>query len=168
MKKHHCLERQNLLFGILIIPRLIKRVGLTALARNALIERLTRIFFPLSKNLKSVNLDIEVADTPEKRIKGLSGRENLPENVGLLFVYDKPGLYGIWMKDMNFPVDVIWLDKDFKVVNIAQNISPDSFPQVFEPKAPALYILEVNTGFAEQNIIEIGDRVDLNIVRAWK
>ena len=69
---------------------------------------------------------------------------------------------------MNFPIDVIWLDKDFEVVDIAQNISPDSFPQVFEPKAPALYILEVNAGWAEHNNLKIGDRVDLNIVRAWK
>lgn len=88
---------------------------------------------------------------------GLSGRDKLDENAGLLFVHDGPGIYGIWMKDMRFPIDVIWLDEDYRVVDMAENVEPDSFPKIFEPSPPALYILEVNTGFAERNGIETGD-----------
>ncbi|TSC90524.1 MAG: hypothetical protein G01um10142_420 [Parcubacteria group bacterium Gr01-1014_2] len=58
---------------------------------------------------------------------------------------------------MNFPIDVIWLDENYRVVDIAHNVRPDSFPEIFEPRAPALYILEVNAGFARRNGIETGD-----------
>lgn len=108
-----------------------------------------------------MNLKIEIADTPEKRILGLSGRDNLDESAGLLFVHNEPGIYGIWMKDMNFPIDVIWLDADYRVIDIARDVQPDSFPEIFEPSEQALYILEVNAGFAERNGIETGDYLDL-------
>ncbi len=103
----------------------------------------------------------EIADTPEKRIKGLSGREGLDENTGLVFVYDQPGIYGVWMKDMNFPIDVIWLDENYRVADIAEDLRPDSFPEVFKPSAPAKYILEANAGFAEENGLKIGDDLSL-------
>ena len=122
-----------------------------------LLGQLTPIFFPLSTKLDNAKIRIELADTPEERIKGLSGREKLDENSGLLFVYEELGIYGIWMKDMNFSIDVIWLDKDYRVIDIASDVQPDSFPEVFEPGAPALYILEVNAGFAQRNGIKTGD-----------
>lgn len=65
------------------------------------------------------------------------------------------------MKDMKFPVDVIWLDKNYRVVDIVKDARPDSFPKVFEPSASAKYILEVNSGFAKRNGIEAGDDLSL-------
>ena len=108
-----------------------------------------------------MNLKIEIADTLEERIKGLSGRESLNENAGLLFVHSEPGIYGIWMKDMLFAIDVIWLDSEYRVVDMAHHVRPDSFPEIFEPSGLALYILEVNAGFAKRNGIEIGDALSL-------
>lgn len=61
------------------------------------------------------------------------------------------------MKDMKFPIDVIWLDGDYYVIDIAQSVEPNSFPEVFEPSEPALYILEVNAGFAKRYGVEVGD-----------
>lgn len=119
---------------------------------------MTPIFSPLSANRAKIR--IEVADTPEERIKGLSGRESLDENAGLLFVYDQPGIYGIWMKDMKFPIDVVWLDENYRVVDIVYDIQPDSFPEVFEPSKPALYIFEVNAGFASANGIKADDMLE--------
>ncbi len=126
--------------------------------------RSTPIFFPLLRKSDSFGfkLKIEIADTPEERIQGLSGRKNLAQNAGLLFVHSEPGIYGIWMKDMRFAIDVIWLDFDYRVIDIARDIQPDSYPQVFQPSVPALYILEVNAGFTERNNIKIGD--DLNLL----
>lgn len=118
---------------------------------------MTPVFFPLSTKLNNTKIRIEVADTPEKRIKGLSGRESLDENTGLLFIHDELGIYGIWMKDMKFPIDVIWLDADYRVVDIAGDVQLDSFPEVFEPSRLAKYILEVNAGFVERNGVEIGE-----------
>ena len=123
---------------------------------------MTRSFFPLSKRADNLKIRIEVADTPEERVMGLSGRESLDENTGLLFIYGQPGIYGIWMKDMKFPIDVIWLDGNYLIADIAKDVQPDSFPKVFEPKVPAKYILEVNAGFTERNGIEVGDNLESN------
>ncbi len=112
-------------------------------------------FIPLQIGEKEIYA--EVAISIEDRIKGLSGRADLSENQGMLFVYDKPDIYSFWMKDMNFPIDIIWIDQDYKIVDIAENISPDSFPQTFQPLKPAQYILEVNAGFSARNGIEIGN-----------
>lgn len=62
---------------------------------------------------------------------------------------------------MKFPIDVIWLDEDYLVVDIAQDVRPYSFPKIFEPQTPALYILEVSAGFSSRNNIKIGDRFEL-------
>lgn len=92
---------------------------------------------------------VETVDTPAAREKGLSGRSALAEGHGLLFVFDEPGSWGIWMKDMNFPIDIVWARQDGTIITIARNVSPDTYPQAFYPATPdALYVLEVNAGAA--------------------
>ncbi len=100
----------------------------------------------------------EVADTQEKKICGLSYRENLPQDQGMLFVYDELGLYGIWMKEMRFPIDIVWLDDDKKVVVVEKNVSPESFPEIFTSEQDALYVLELNAGVIPKYGISIGDQ----------
>lgn len=102
-------------------------------------------------------LNIEIADTAEERELGLSGREPLAMNEGLLFVFEKEGKYGFWMKDMNFPIDIVWIDRDKKIIHIESNVSPDSYPKVFYPTLESLFVLETRAGFFEENKIEIGD-----------
>ena len=100
--------------------------------------------------------NIEIADTATKRQRGLSGREILNTDSGMLFVFEKEDFHGIWMKDMKFPIDIIWLDEEFVIVDIAANISPDSFPNVFVPRAPAFYVLELNSGVSSTYDLEFG------------
>jgi uncharacterized membrane protein (UPF0127 family) len=107
--------------------------------------------------INDVTINVGIADTDEKRVQGLSGREKLSENEGLLFVFEKEGYYGFWMKDMNFPIDIIWLDKDKKVIKIESSISPETYPKVFSPSSLSLYVLETNSGFAQKSKIKIGD-----------
>jgi len=64
----------------------------------------------------------------------------------MLFVFENPGIHGIWMKDMKFPIDIIWLDKDMSVISKELNVSPDTYPQVFYPSREAYYVLEVKAG----------------------
>ena len=156
LEKYQC---QRFRAAIIILIRSLKTIGFTTPQELVLLGRLTPIFFPLPGKLDNLKFKIEIADTPEERIKGLSGRESFDENTGLLFIHDEPGIYGIWMKDMNFPIDVIWLDENYYIVDIASDVQPDSFPEVFEPGVPALYILEVNAGFARRNGIETGDNL---------
>ncbi|MFH1584564.1 MAG: DUF192 domain-containing protein [Patescibacteria group bacterium] len=110
-------------------------------------------------SVKGFPLVVEVADTQEARQKGLSGRPSLEENEGMLFVYKEPERPGFWMKDMNFSLDILWIDEHGVIQEIAESISPDSFPQRFLPETVASYILEVNAGWVERHGIEAGDSV---------
>jgi uncharacterized membrane protein (UPF0127 family) len=76
--------------------------------------------------IAGVRLSVEVADTPAERGRGLSGREMLPENSGMLFVFDTPGRYGFWMYGMKFPLDIIWIDERLRVVYFVENAQPIS------------------------------------------
>lgn len=98
-------------------------------------------------------LTLEIADTPEKSSLGLSFREYLPEDHGMLFIFDAPGLHGFWMKDMQFPIDIAWLNDAFCVVYVSRKVSPSSYPTIYVPSAPARYVIETEAGFlASHNV----------------
>jgi len=73
--------------------------------------------FLYSLKINEIDLYVELADTPEKRAQGLSGKKELNHDRGILFVFDKSDAYSFWMKDMNFPIDIIWLDEAKKVIS---------------------------------------------------
>ena len=98
----------------------------------------------------------KVAKTQAEREKGLSDTKGLRENQALLFVYERDGMWPIWMKDMKYPIDIVWLDKDKKVVYIVKNAPPESYPETFTPKQEARYILEMSAGTVEKKSIVIG------------
>jgi uncharacterized membrane protein (UPF0127 family) len=103
---------------------------------------------------------VEIADNKLKRKMGLSGRDFLPENQGMIFIFDKPDYYSFWMKNMKFPIDIIWVDENWQIIDITEKISPESFPKSFQPKKPIKYVIEVNAGFVEKNNIKIGDKIN--------
>jgi hypothetical protein len=104
---------------------------------------------------------VEIADTHDERILGLSGREFLKPNTGMFFVFDDPDTYGIWMKDMKFNLDIIWLDQFGEIIHIKEDATPESYPDTtFVPDKPALYVLEVPAGFIQEKHLELGDRID--------
>jgi uncharacterized membrane protein (UPF0127 family) len=103
-------------------------------------------------------VQVEIADTEAKQERGLSGRDSLPPNTGMLFVFKEPAAYQFWMKDMKFPIDIIWLAADQTITYIKQNATPDSYPTIFEPPYLSLYVLEVPAGFAEAHGLNIGDQ----------
>ncbi len=97
---------------------------------------------------------VEVVDTPLSRAQGLGGREGLATSTGMLFVFEEPDSYSFWMKDMVFPIDIIWIDTDWCVVNVAYNVSPDTYPDHFTPSGKASFVLEVNAGVAASKNID--------------
>ncbi len=107
-------------------------------------------------------LKVEVANTLEKQITGLSNRDSMPQDSGMLFIFDKTDKYEFWMKDMKFPLDFIWLSGD-KVVDLNENIpkpsSNDDKPARVKPKEPISSIIEVNAGWIKVNNVKIGDIV---------
>lgn len=99
---------------------------------------------------------VEIARTPDALRKGLSGRESLTGGMGMLFVYDDSGVYGFWMKDMNFALDIVWIDEDFRVIGIEREVQPETFPETFYPPKPVKYVLELNAGESKNMGIETG------------
>jgi uncharacterized membrane protein (UPF0127 family) len=108
---------------------------------------------PLSATVISpqgVHIQVRVADTDETKELGLSYFKLLPEKQGMLFVFPQLGIYSFWMKDMNFPLDIIWLDENLKIVDRLINVDPSTYPETYTPSASAAYVLEISANTADQ------------------
>lgn len=114
---------------------------------------------------------VEIADTLEKQAKGLSGRQSMPGDQGMLFIFSAPDHYSFWMKDMLFDLDFIWISGN-TVAEIDKNVKPEDYepastrrsslggpPKVLIPKNKIDKVLEVNAGTAERLGIKEGDEV---------
>lgn len=112
-------------------------------------------------NIGSNSFFVEIADDESTRAKGLSGRETISLNQGMFFVFEQPGNYGFWMKDMLFAIDIIWIDQNFVINHIEKNILPDTYPKIFHPNRESMYVLEILSGSVEKFDIKIGDKVIL-------
>ena len=110
-------------------------------------------------SINGVDLLVDIADTPEEHTQGLSGRDKMAENKGMLFVFPVSNTPGFWMKEMNFSLDFIWINEAGIIVDITKNISPETYPEIFRPSSPIKYVLEVNAGWADNHNIKIGDKV---------
>lgn len=104
-----------------------------------------------------------VADTEPVRQKGLSGTKSLGDNEAMLFVFDNPGRWGIWMKEMHYNIDIVWLNESKKVVSIERDVSPETYPRVFLPQSDALYVVELPAGFAAKNGLGVGQMVSFSV-----
>ncbi len=124
---------------------------------------LAYIFFYTNHTKKIVSLpeDLEIADTNEKRALGLSFREHLSEDYGMLFIFHEAGVHGFWMKDMWVSIDMIWIDAKGKIVHVDDWVSPDTYPTIFYPPSPIQYVLETKGGEAERLGLEEGASVPL-------
>jgi uncharacterized membrane protein (UPF0127 family) len=111
----------------------------------------------------------EVADTPERKARGLSGRSQLGKGRGMLFPHARPGLHGFWMYDMRFDIDIVWIRED-RIVDVtsrAPHDPPGALP-TYRPREAADLVLEVPAGTAEGLGWKIGDRVKIDPpVRPW-
>jgi hypothetical protein len=100
-----------------------------------------------------------VASTPDEQERGLSGRDSLPTDAGMLFPFPKPDVYYFWMPDMHFSIDMVWVGTDKRVIGVTGNISPDTYPEVFSPPSPISYVLELNQGDAAKFDIATGTQL---------
>jgi uncharacterized membrane protein (UPF0127 family) len=114
-----------------------------------------------SATIGTTTLSVMVADNPVSRAKGLSRRTTLSENEGMLFVFDSPTRPGFWMKDMNFPIDIIWINDENRIVGVEKNASPASYPQSFYPSSDVRSVLEVTAGFFDNHSLKVGDSFSL-------
>lgn len=104
---------------------------------------------------------VEVADTREERTLGLSGRLRLAPNQAMLFRFEESGTHCMWMKDMNFPIDVLWLNEETGIVHIEENVVPETFPKQFCSPNPSYYVMELAAGQVAAKGLKQGDSVDI-------
>lgn len=106
--------------------------------------------------------NVEIADTPEERARGLMSRESLNQDNGMLFIFEAEAEYCFWMKNTLISLDIIWLDENKKVVFIKHNAEPcQADPcETFGPGEKAKYVLEINSGLAKGLELEKGDYLE--------
>jgi len=121
--------------------------------------------------INNTKINIELAVTSEEQEKGLMFRESLCDNCGMLFVFDKVGLYPFWMRNTLISLDIIFIAEDGKIVEIIPNMptdpcigvdfsKQDCITPVASSQTPHKYVLEVNAGFSKQHDIKVGDSVE--------
>ncbi len=113
--------------------------------RVLIIENQTKII-----TINGTSIEVEIADTSRTREKGLSDRKGLDNGRGMLFIFDSPAQYGFWMKDMDFAIDIVWIDEKFHVVDVDKEVLPETFPQVFYPDQAVVYVLELPAGTVDK------------------
>ena len=109
---------------------------------------------------------VELADTPDKRIRGLSGRASMDAGTGMLFVFEKPERFRFWMREMEITLDIVWIGSNCEVVDVSENVPfPDpetplnDLPR-YSPESRAKFVLEINGGEAAELGLGIGDQVE--------
>ena len=110
---------------------------------------------------KGVSIPVEVSDTPEKRSLGLGKRDKLENGWGMLFVFEKRIPHSFWMKNMRFPIDIIWLDNQ-RIVELVENVPPPQVgesPKVMEPRLPSNFVLELESGRARALGLKVGQKL---------
>lgn len=126
-------------------------------------ENATATFLESTGPTENVTVSLEVAANGEERAEGLMYRESLPENHGMVFVYDEEGQRTFWMKNTLIPLDIIYLDANRTVLNVAEaepqpNASDDDLER-YPSDGPAQYVIELERGFAEEHGVEPGTEV---------
>ena len=103
---------------------------------------------------------VAIADTPREQSRGLSGWPGLKDGEGMLFIFRKPAKYEIWMKDMLFAIDILWISEQRRITDIEEKVTPDTYPELMRPKHPAKFVLEVKAGSVTKLGLRIGDVLD--------
>ncbi len=106
-------------------------------------------------------INVTIADTQATQAKGLGGRKSLKPNEGMLFIFPKSGFYGFWMKDMKIPIDIIWFDENYRIVDVWENATPDSYPKLYTPRVLSQFVLEVPAGYFARHHLKNGNILEM-------
>ena len=133
-------------------------LGLVAISCNQ-----NHLYMGGTVTLERAQIHVDIANTDATRALGLGGRSDINDSEGMWFEFDTASRYGFWMKDMNFPIDIIWIANS-QVVDITSGAMPqpgvpDGQLQVYAPQLPVDRVLEVKSGWADRHGVGIGDQV---------
>ncbi|MCP9472522.1 MAG: DUF192 domain-containing protein [Nitrospira sp.] len=113
-----------------------------------------------------VELEAEVADTPEKLLFGLAFRDELPPNGGMLYIFEENGLHRVRTKEYRFPVDILWVDESRHVVHMLEHAEPcsqDPCPLYGPPPAAARYVIQAESGFLKRAGVAQNDELKYSL-----
>lgn len=114
--------------------------------------------------VNGVKVAAEVADDPVEKTQGLMFRDRLGKNEGMIFPFDEEGHYNFWMLNVQFPLDLIWINSDKTIIDITLNAQPCTVNcPTYTSKVKARYVLEVNGGFVSRNNIAVGAQVNFKL-----
>lgn len=158
--------RIQVLVPITIAAIIVGVAGIISLPSDVKLES---VEFPRGTvKLDSVVLEVQIADTDPRRVRGLMFQEQLPLDEGMLFVFDDANIRSIWMLNMQFPLDIIWIDDNNKVVFIEKNVPPCktaletvTCPSYNGGSRDAKYVLEVTAGFVDEFKITTGSTLEI-------
>lgn len=104
----------------------------------------------------------EIPNNPDAQAKGLAGRPCILPDQGMLFIFPQPGQYAFWMKGMKFPIDILWISEDYRVVGQEIDVQPNTYPDRFINKKenPAKYVLELKSGRSRELKVNLGTPVN--------
>ena len=146
--------RTQTLIPVAIAAVIIGAVGLMSIPNDSKLES---VQFPKGTiKIDDIALQVQVADTEPRRVRGLMFQDQLPYDQGMIFVFDEVGVYSIWMLNMQFSLDMIWFDQNGNIIHIEKDVPPCKTAletmtcQSFTPDGQALYILEVTSGFVDK------------------
>jgi uncharacterized protein len=112
-------------------------------------------------------LQVEVMVSDQDRMMGLMFRPSLPKDRGMLFVFETSDFHGIWMKNCRFPIDIVWLDADHRVVHLTESVPPckaEPCP-VYQPLRRASFVVELNAGQARREKVAVGETLSFALPR---
>ncbi|HEX6672083.1 MAG TPA: DUF192 domain-containing protein [Nitrososphaeraceae archaeon] len=144
-----------------------------AYQKNTLQDHLSNTSVNDSKYLKGYliidqyKLFVDIALTDKQKQDGLSIKNSMNENEGMLFFLEEPRKASFWMKNMHFPIDIFWLDENFTIVHIEKTLSPCTstfYCPSYTPLKESLYVLETISGFSNKHNIKIGDKIDFHLI----
>ena len=157
--------RTQILVPIGIATVIIGVVGIMSIPSDSKLES---VEFPRGTiKIDNIPLQVQVADTEPRRIRGLMFQDQLPYDQGMIFVFDEPGPYALWMLNMQFALDMIWFDEHGNVVHIEKDVPPCKTAletmtcQSIIPDGDSLYILEVTSGFVDMHKITKQSKLEI-------
>lgn len=116
-----------------------------------------KLSFHTANDDSITSVSIEIAETPQSREKGLMFRYSVPDTMGMLFIYHEEQFQGFWMKNTHIPLDILYANKNFEIINIYENAKPES-EEILPSGDKAKYVIEVAGGFVKRHGIKLGDR----------
>lgn len=118
---------------------------------------------PVIIGTKTFHADLAVTDY--ERQKGLGGTDSLGHSEALLMVFEYENKWKIWMKDVDYPIDIIWINNNKQVVDSVRSASPDSYPKAYVPRRQARYVLELPEGSINQYGVNLGTSINFDVSR---